>query len=90
MIRAGMGRGEQHHRLILETGPPYALFKNWGSASAAVWRAVSAQVGAQGALSRSQLTRAQREHTEAVALLPGDARWRDAALAVRVIKPPSA
>jgi hypothetical protein len=90
IIRAGTGRGEQHHSPTLETGPLYALFKNWGSASAAVWRAVSAQARALGALPRARLTREQRAHTEAVALLPGDIRWHDAALAVRVIKPPGA
>ena len=90
IIRAGTGRGEQHHSPALETGPLYALFKNWGSVSAAMWRAVSAQVRALGALPHARLTREQREHTEAVALLPADTRWRDAAMAVSVIKPPGA
>ncbi|NDZ17792.1 hypothetical protein C7T35_34460 [Variovorax sp. WS11] len=90
IIRAGTGRGGQHHRPTLETGPLFELFKNWGSVGAAVWRAVSAGARALGALPLARLTQEQREHTEAVALLHGDMRWRDAALAVRAIKPPSA
>jgi len=81
-------RGEQHHSPILETGPLYALFKNWGNTSAAVWRAVPAQALALGAQTRARHTREQRERTDAVTLLPGDTRWRDAALAVRFFKPP--
>ena len=68
-----------------------ALFKNFGSASATVRRAVSAQWrGPSATVARPTDPGAREPTPQRLALLLGDTRQRDPVLAVRGIKPLSA
>lgn len=87
VIKATAGRLQGAGK-TLNVGALSPLFKNWERASAAVWRAMSAETRQILALPPAQRSAAQRQHFQRIEPRVGDAGLTAAMRALKVVKLP--